>query len=112
MYRLCFCACASVVRAPAAPMEGGEATAVGGVPAALDILLFGEIYSYISDPSGLGGAGFEPTTSFISSPFDTHTGQDLSGENSDRGFLQAFKDTLRAMCSVVVDYVRSTSTGS
>ena len=43
-------------------MEGGEASAVGGVPTALDILLFGEIYGYISDPSGLGGAGFEPTT--------------------------------------------------
>ena len=69
VYRLCFCACASVVCAPAALMEGGEATAVGGVPSALDISLFGEIYSYISDPSGLGGAGFEPTTSFISSHF-------------------------------------------
>ena len=69
MYLLCFCACASVVCVPAAPM-GGEATAVGGVPAALDILLFGEIYSYISDPSGYGGAGFAPTTSLISSRFD------------------------------------------
>ena len=72
---MCFCACASVVRAPAAPMEGGEATAVGGVPAALDILLFGEIYSYISDPSGYGGAGFVPTTSLTSSRFDRGVSQ-------------------------------------
>ena len=50
-------------------MEGGEATAVGGVPAAQDILLFGELYEYISNPSGFGGAGFVPTTLSISSTF-------------------------------------------
>ena len=69
MYLLCFCACASVVCEPVALMEGGEATAVGGVASAQDISLFGEIYSYISDPSGHGGAGFAPTTSSISSHF-------------------------------------------
>ena len=78
MYLLCFCACASVVCAPAAPMEGGEASAVGGVAPAHDILLFGELYDYISNPSGSGGAGFVPTTSSTSSTFHNFVREPLA----------------------------------
>ena len=69
LYACCVFVCARALCVPA-PM-GGEATAVGGVASAQDISLFGELSGYISNPSGSGGAGFEPTTSLTSSTFHT-----------------------------------------